>query len=780
MSAGTHAMKLATCDFVRHDEPEMFRAPLTRRCHERSSEASRCADLKPRWQRFGPMPKGLLFSFVWLALWPLVNEFRAYAIVADEYSLSTWLPRDGLPHEAILGITQTPDGYLWVATAVGLARFDGARFKLFQLENSHRIKQGTIKAIQCDAHGTLWIVTDSGSIVIGKAGRFIDLSTEQGGPPAGAHGAYVEEHQQIILSDREGRIFHALGDRLEPWLDTRGVAPDTFAGINVEMSGTVWVRHGRTLSWWTGDRWERLMSPDADNEIFEGLKTGASHNGGMWISSQTGLRKFRNGRWEARQLTYARPVNSVQAIFEDSRGDVWVTLGFDGLIRFDLEGRRESFRTEEGLSHDSVRHIFEDAEGNLWLGTEGGGLMKLCPRIGKRSFSDGVALPETVRLPWQTPRVIVEEIWADSRPRWERPSPAVKTNTSSPKASAAQLILPATTGVVEAQATALSFGTPGPFRFQGRLRGFDRDWVDSGTNYHWGYTNLAPGPYELQVRAATVSGPWSEPSEAFAFLIKPHVWQTWSFRLFVGSAAALGLLSWHRVHVTQLERQRALEQTFSRRLIESQEAERQRIAAELHDSVGQKLLIIKNSAQLGLRDSSSGSEVSAQLKEVSQTASECLDEIRQIARNLRPYQLDQMGLTKALRSLANQMEQASGLKLRLDMDELDGLFPSAAEINVYRVLQEALSNVLRHAKATEVLVRIERLGREVEILISDNGQGLVPASADGPTRGEGGFGLTNMRQRVQILGGRLDIQSGPGLGTRLIVRLPIAAATDES
>jgi len=445
-------------------------------------------------------------------------------------------------------------------------------------------------------------------------------------------------------------------------------------------------------------------------------------------------------------------------------------------MRFDAAGRRESIGGAEGLSHDSVRHIFEDAEGNLWLGTEGGGLTVLSPRNPTRPSSDGLGKFESVRLPWPTPRVIIEELWTDSRLRWENPSPMGLAS----QANRPHVALSANTSVVEAQFTALNFCAPGQFRFQCRLQGFERDWVDAGTDRQMIYTNLPPGRYELQVRAANLSGPWSEPGESLAFTVKPRLWQTWTFRAFLGGVIVLGLWGWHAVHVAHLERQRALEQSYSRRLIELQESERQRIAAELHDSVGQKLLIIKNSAQLGLRDASSGGEISEQLKNVSHTASECLDEIRQIACNLRPYQLDQMGLTKAIRSLATQVEQSSGLRLRLDMDELDGLFPSSAEINVYRVVQEALSNILRHAQATEALLRIERLGREVAVLISDNGHGFAPGAENGPGPSEGGFGLTNMRQRVQILGGKINIETAADLGTKLNIRLPIDRASHES
>jgi signal transduction histidine kinase len=200
----------------------------------------------------------------------------------------------------------------------------------------------------------------------------------------------------------------------------------------------------------------------------------------------------------------------------------------------------------------------------------------------------------------------------------------------------------------------------------------------------------------------------------------------------------------------------------------------------LENVIGGKQKASQQAAQLGLRDARANGEVSEQLDTVSRTASECLDEIRQIARNLRPYQLDQMGLTKALRSLASQVEQSSGLKLRLDIDDLDDLFPVPAEINVYRVVQEAFNNVLRHAQATEALLRIERLGREVEMIISDNGRGFGQRLAEGAAPSETGFGLTNMRQRVQILGGRLDIESAPDAGVRLIIRLPIEPTNHES
>src|SRR5687768_16148414 len=119
MRASPHAMKLAWFAFIRHHEREMLRV-----------EMGSSNDSDRRKQRFGAWPICLVWLLPSLALWPGLSRSLARASVADEYAVSTWLPKDGLPHHAVLGITQTPDGYLWVATGGGLARFDGTRFKL--------------------------------------------------------------------------------------------------------------------------------------------------------------------------------------------------------------------------------------------------------------------------------------------------------------------------------------------------------------------------------------------------------------------------------------------------------------------------------------------------------------------------------------------------------------------------------------------------------------------------------------------------------------------------
>jgi signal transduction histidine kinase len=335
------------------------------------------------------------------------------------------------------------------------------------------------------------------------------------------------------------------------------------------------------------------------------------------------------------------------------------------------------------------------------------------------------------------------------------------------KASPKVVSMPLGTRTIEIAFAAISFASVHPPRLQCRLEGLDRDWIDLTNRNTVAFEQLPPRPYQLRIRSAQFDGSWSPEESSIAFAVLPRYSQTWSFRLALLVALSALLACLYQYRVSQLQRQQLLQQTFAQRLIQSQESERKRIAADLHDSLGQKLLVIKNSAQLALKDIERLPEVREQLERVSGFASDSLEEIRQIARNLRPYQLDQIGLTKAIRSLVKDIEQSSSLNVHLELENLDGVLAQDQEINFYRIVQEALNNIVRHAEATDVSLCIAIRGSELCMTITDNGKGF---SKD---RFRGGFGLSNLQERVQILAGTIEINSAPGTGTRLFARLPL-------
>ena len=228
---------------------------------------------------------------------------------------------------------------------------------------------------------------------------------------------------------------------------------------------------------------------------------------------------------------------------------------------------------------------------------------------------------------------------------------------------------------------------------------------------------------------------------------------------------------------------------FSRQLIQSQEAERKRIAGELHDGLGQNLLVIKNLALFGLARQNTQHVAQSQLGEISTTVSEAIEEVRTIARNLRPYELDRLGLTLAVESIMTRIAGSSTMKFTSHIDPIDNIFSHEAEINLYRIVQEAVNNVVKHSEATAVSITIKRDGSQVVLTIRDNGKGFAPDTERGPvatwSRGaiqyesggdlmrlrNRGFGLTGMIERVAMLNGKLSMQSSPGQGTTIRVEL---------
>jgi signal transduction histidine kinase len=224
-----------------------------------------------------------------------------------------------------------------------------------------------------------------------------------------------------------------------------------------------------------------------------------------------------------------------------------------------------------------------------------------------------------------------------------------------------------------------------------------------------------------------------------------------------------------RVQADSERRQREAHKEFSRQLIASQEQERRRIAGELHDQLGQDLLVIRN-AMLATVQEGHGDE---SLNDAVQTAAAMLENVRRLARDLRPFQLDRYGLTKAIEAMLGRIGKNSPTRFTVELDPVDGLFPKEQEINLYRIVQESVNNIIRHAGATEATIRLVRDEESVEMVIADNGKGIV--LKDGVDTA--GFGLQGMRQRADILGGSMTIRSADGTGTTIHFIIPLIPQT---
>ncbi|RAJ90030.1 signal transduction histidine kinase [Larkinella arboricola] len=206
---------------------------------------------------------------------------------------------------------------------------------------------------------------------------------------------------------------------------------------------------------------------------------------------------------------------------------------------------------------------------------------------------------------------------------------------------------------------------------------------------------------------------------------------------------------------------------FSRQLISSQEHERKRIAADLHDSLGQVLILVKNKVLLLEKHLDTPAKASAQVQVLKTLLGQSVEEVRRIAYGLRPFQLDMLGLTRSLRSLCEDVAMTGKLMVRADFDPaVDGLLPGEKAINLYRIVQECLTNIIKHSQATEATVRLNRQTGQLQLTVSDNGRGIDARAVQSP---KSGFGLLGLRERVGLLGGTLEIISQPGGGTQVRV-----------
>ncbi|MGD0229565.1 MAG: PocR ligand-binding domain-containing protein [Syntrophorhabdales bacterium] len=231
--------------------------------------------------------------------------------------------------------------------------------------------------------------------------------------------------------------------------------------------------------------------------------------------------------------------------------------------------------------------------------------------------------------------------------------------------------------------------------------------------------------------------------------------------------------------IGMMEAQAHLE-NLSRGLLKKMEIERRYIAHELHDEIGQALTVVKMSLE-SLRGLSARSELTTRIDESVQVIDAAMEQVRDLSVNLRPAVLDDLGLVAALRWLVISMSRKSGLAIRFEVEDEDmepGISSWIASA-CFRVTQEAVTNVVRHAKASHISVGLQTRGNKLELTVCDDGVGFdVKSAQDRQARGES-FGLLGMQQRVALSGGSLRVVSSLGSGTRIVAHFPLGEINAE-
>jgi signal transduction histidine kinase len=567
--------------------------------------------------------------------------------------------------------------------------------------------------------------------------------------------------------------------------------------ILTDHNGDVWVGCARGLFKFNGDRVVAHYTTKEGLPKDDVTVIHEDRNGNLWTGTSGALAQFKDGRFTAYWMADSLATNHIWTIYEDNDGTFWIGTYDDGLSRF-RDGRFVTWTKENGLFDNGVFQILEDRRGYFWISCNRGiyrvsrqelndfaagrvsrinsvaygkndGMLNIeCnggrlpagikARDGKFWFPTqaGVAIvdPDAVHTNPHAPPVLIESVTLEHHPVDFRNGVTLEPGQQD----------------LEISYTGLDFIKSDQVKFKYKLEGLNASWIDAGTRRKIDFPYLPPGNYLLRVLAANGDGVWNEVGASVPILVRAPFWERTWFRL-LGFVTVMGVaLIGIRRRITRLQRKHAEREAFARRLIESQEHERKRLAGELHDSLGQNILVVKNWALIGLNTLAEDNPAREHLSEISETASLALNEVREIARNLRPYQLERLGLTNTIEQMVDHVQHSAEVEFITDLDNIDSLLSKDSEINLYRVVQECVNNVIRHSAATKAWLSIKRNGEAVQLTCRDNGKGFNPATSSPHS----GIGLTGMAERVQMLGGRYTLESAAGKGVtiRVAIRTP--------
>jgi ligand-binding sensor domain-containing protein/signal transduction histidine kinase len=313
----------------------------------------------------------------------LITAYGALALdpskAITQYHQDVWTERNGLPQGSVQAITQTRDGYLWVGTRDGLARFDGVAFTVFRAETHSGMRANDIRALCEDRHGRLWIGTFNGGLSCYSNGTLKAYTTKDGLPSNG-----VLE----IFEDANGVVWFGTWNGLARFESGRFAVyhADGLMGRNglsmcEDRQGRLCVATEAAVHRWAGDRFEALTNA---NQFLESpiRQIYVTDDSAMWIASVgEGVFRLHEGNITRYTRREGLPDNKVRAVLQDRDGNMWIGT-WSGLCRLKNQNLA-TLTKQDGLPHDYIECLYEDSEGSLWVGTRGGGLARL--RDGKFS-----------------------------------------------------------------------------------------------------------------------------------------------------------------------------------------------------------------------------------------------------------------------------------------------------------------------------------------------------------------------------------------------------------
>lgn len=706
----------------------------------------------------------------------------------------------GLSHREAMAVLEDASGRLWVGTwGGGLDRRDvpGGPFASYRDSKDPRTEIVSVLSAATDRRGAIWVGTMAGLVRLDPATRARFAYVHDNGDRSSLGAGYVT----AVLEDRQGRM----------WVGTGG------GGLNLlrrDGSGFDHFVHDPSDAGSLSDDYVTALREDSAGALWVGTRSGGLN---ARDPATGGFTRFLPDPAADRSLSH----HYVAFVLETRDRTLWIGTSGGGLDRLerDAAGRPSGFTrvsAREGLVDDNVVSAAEDDDGSLWVGTRRG-LSRFDPRtrrfanftmtegLASTQFNPGGAWGGKDAIYFASAEGVLVVRKGTPFPDVP-PSPTVVTSIRTLRGTLA-LKEPAWSvpwvEVPYGEILAVEFAVldfTSRHRYGYRVVGRHDDWIDLGTRREVTFADLDPGTYTLEVRGRNGQGVWSSPAAPLAVRVVPPYWMTWWFR---GAAAVLlvgAVLAAFRVRIVALERrtrelqalqvqrERALQEARSsqealglayerlraltRRLEAAKEEERAHIARELHDEMGQALTAAKINLQL-LECASDPDERARRFDDTFDLMDSLIQRVRALSLDLRPPLLDELGFVTAIRGYLEAQARRAGIDIDVDAVPLPRTLPAEPAIAAFRGVQESVTNIIRHAGATRARVTVRHDVDALRVAVRDDGRGFDVAEAfERGIRG-GNLGLLGIQERIEALGGSLEIESAPGAGTEVRMRIPL-------
>ncbi len=706
-------------------------------------------------------------------------------------------------HHEILKLLEDREQNLWVGTrGEGLSRVHPLTVKLEGPESG--LPSDPIQSLCQDTNGWLWAVAQNGSVLCQSNGIWNTPPFQEGmGTPssvaAGADGS-------VWIGTQSGMLHRWQGGQLTTWRQSDGLAGRLIHSLFVANSGDVWVgeENPEAIQRFSGGKFYTFSVPEK-LRVIRAMTEDSSGN--IWIGSSAGtlLRIAGDKMDDETAQTTGQPI-AVRCLYPTPDGALWIGYAGGGVGRL-KDGHFKRISAADGLSDGNISQILADGRGWMWFGADSGifkarqqnledvaegraarvecircaqDLPALQANFGRssdalRSRDGRLWMPMLTALAVINPvdisedetpaNPLVEQVLVDDAVFATYGGVVPAHDVVDLKTSGVKLRLAPGRHRLEFDFTALCFSTPGNVQFRYRLDGFDNRWIDAQTQPDAIYPQLTAGNYEFQVTACNSDGVWSGSDAGVAFVIAPFFWQTGWFRLtalivFTSAIAAIVLYVSHRrlrLRLALLEQQNALNK------------ERMRIAKDLHDDLGTRLTKVVLLSGLAQRDQTAPQKLGDHLRKLSTAAHQVIGSLDETVWAVNPGNDTLPHLINYTGRFAVEFLKTAEIQCTIDLPESppDWVVPAAVRHNLFLSVKEALNNIVRHANARAVHLRITATEEFLEMSIEDNGCGF-----DQTPDVDGADGLRNMRQRIEEIGGRFQLESKPASGTKIVFTCP--------